>query len=81
MCRGDHAHVDMLRMRAADALNDPLLQEREQLRLELERHVADFVEEQRAAFGHLRAARSGRHGAGKRAAFVAEEFRLDQVAR
>ena len=46
---GDHAHVDALRPRLADRHDLALLEEAQQLRLHVERQVADFVEEQRAA--------------------------------
>ena len=54
--RRDHAHVDLERPRAADALELLLLQHAQQLRLHLERQLADLVEEQRAAVGELEAA-------------------------
>ena len=40
-------------LRAADALELALLQHAQQLRLQLERQLADLVEEQRAAVGQL----------------------------
>ena len=57
-----------------------LLQHPQQSRLRVQRHVADLVEEQRAAFGLLEPA-GRRVGAGERAALVAEQLGLDQVAR
>ena len=49
--RGDHADVDALRARFADRHDLALLEKPQQLRLHVERQVADFVEEQRAARG------------------------------
>ena len=46
---GEHPHVDALRPRLADRHDLVLLEEAQQLRLDVERQVADFVEEQRAA--------------------------------
>ena len=51
--RADDAHVDRDLLAPADALDHPLLQEPQQLRLERRRQVADLVEEQRPAVGHL----------------------------
>src|SRR6185503_6536392 len=47
--RGDHADVDLDRLAAGDALEPLVLEHAQDLGLELQRHVADFVEEQRAA--------------------------------
>ena len=77
--RGDHAHVDLERAAAADALDLPLLQDAQQLGLHRERHVADLVQEQRAAAGALELAAALLGGAGERARFVAEELALDQL--
>ena len=52
----DDAHVAVDRAIAADALEGALLQHPQQLHLHLQRHVADLVEEQRAALGKLEAA-------------------------
>ena len=49
--RGNHAHVDALRACFAERHDFALLEEAQQLRLHVERQVADFVEEQRAACG------------------------------
>ena len=77
---GEHAHVDLERLVAADALELALLQRAQQLGLRLERHVADLVEEQRAAVGGLELAFAARDGAGEGAALVAEQLALDQLA-
>ena len=53
---GDDAHVAALRHAAADALEDSLLQHPQQLHLHGGIHVADLVEEDRAALGDLEAA-------------------------
>ena len=44
--RREHAHVDRLRPRFPDRHDLALLEESQQLRLDVERQVADFVEEQ-----------------------------------
>jgi hypothetical protein len=53
----------------------------QQLRLELERQVADLVQEQGAAIGALEAADAPRHRPGERPALVAEELTLEQARR
>ncbi len=58
-----------------------LLQHAQQAGLGLWRHVADLVEEQRAAGGLLEAALAAVHGAGEGAALVTEQLALDQLAR
>jgi hypothetical protein len=51
--RRDHAHVDRDRLRRADGPHLALLQDAQQLDLQRHRHVADLVEQQRAAVGRL----------------------------
>ena len=46
---GDDAHVDLALLIAAERPHAPLLQHAQQARLQIERQVADLVEEQRAA--------------------------------
>ena len=55
-------------------------QNAEQLGLAVERHLADFVEEQRAGVGLLEQAGVVGVGPGERALLVAEELALHQVA-
>ena len=52
--RGEEPHVDLDRLVAADALELLLLERAQQLRLRLERHVAELVEEERAAVARPR---------------------------
>jgi len=56
-------------------------QHAQQPHLQVGRHVADLVQEQRAAVGLLEAAAARRLGAGERPALVAEELRLQQILR
>ena len=77
--RGDDADVDA----AAGAIGADLLQlagleEAQQQALHAQRHLADFVEEDRAAVGHLELARLVAIGAGEAALDVAEQLRLEQ---
>ena len=57
------------------------LEEAEQLRLQVEAELADFVEEQRAVAGGANEAGVVAVGAGEGAAAVAEQLALEQVAR
>src|SRR5690606_7213571 len=69
------------RLMASDTIEVAVREHAQQARLQLGRHVADLVEEQRAALGLLEAAAAHGGGAGEGAAFVAKEFGLEQVAR
>ena len=79
--RGDDAHVDLERLAAADALDLALLQDAQELGLHRQRHVADLVEEERAAARALELAAALLGRAGERARLVAEELGLDELAR
>src|SRR5262249_21664503 len=77
----DETDVDVAIAHAAHTAKLLLLDHLEQLRLDLQVHVADLVEEDRPAVRdleqpHLRAGR-----AGERAPLVAEQLRLEQLAR
>ncbi|MPT37047.1 MAG: long-chain fatty acid--CoA ligase, partial [Achromobacter sp.] len=68
LVRGGHdAHVHPHRLRAAHPIEAAFGQHAQQPRLELDRHVADFVQEQRAAVRFLEAAAAQRVGAGESA--------------
>ena len=77
----DQAEVDVDRFVAAEAFEASLFEHAQQLGLRHQRHVADFVEEQRAAVGELEAARLAIVRAGEGAFFIAENFRFEQAVR
>ena len=77
--RGDHADVHLDRARRPQPLDLALLQHAQHLGLRLRAHVADLVEEDRAAIGLLELADLLLGRAGERALLVAEELRLDQL--
>ena len=79
MRRRDDPHVDLDRLGAADRRERALLQHAQQLDLQRGGHVADLVEEERAAVGDLEQPRLILHRAGERAAHVAEQRALEQV--
>jgi hypothetical protein len=64
---------------AADPVELAVGQDAQQAGLEFRRHVADFVEKQRAAVGLLEAPPARGGGAGEGAALVAEQFGFEQV--
>ena len=78
---GDHAHVGLHRLVPADTVEVAIRQHPQQPGLQVERHVADFIEEQGAAFGLLEAAAPRGLGAGEGAALMAEQLRLEQILR
>ena len=79
--RCNDAHVDRNLLATANAFNDLVLEEAQQLGLQRQRHVADLIQEQRAAIGVFDLAGRGLHGAGKCALLVAEEFGFQQLLR
>ena len=74
----DHTHVDADGLRPADAPHLIALDHTQKARLQRERQIADFIDEQRATIGLLEHAAMRANGAGERALFVAEELGLDQ---
>ncbi len=78
MSRGDDAHVTAHRHVVAHALEHALLEHAEQLHLHGGAHVADLVEEQRAALGDLEPALAGGDGAREGALLMAEQLALEQ---
>ena len=78
---GDHAYIDLHRQLPTHAVELALRQHAQEPGLQGRRHVADLVEEQRAAVGLLEAAAAQLGGTGERALLVAEQFRLQQVRR
>ena len=79
--RGDHADVDGARGAPADRPHLALLEDAQQARLDGHRHVADLVEEQRAAVGLDEHARAIGGGASERALRVPEQLAVDQRLR
>jgi hypothetical protein len=77
--RRNDADVYLDRLRVADALELPLLQDAQQLHLQRHAHRPDFIEEERAPMRLFDLPLSGPDGARERAARVAEELRLEEV--
>ena len=78
---GDDAHVDLDRLRLAEAVHFVRLEEAEQLGLQVEADLGDLVEEQRAAGGGADDAVERRFGAGEGPLAVAEQLALEHLAR
>ena len=76
---GDDSHVHRNRHRASDALDLVLLQRAQDLALQRKTHVADLVEQQRAAVRALEAPDLASGRAGERSSFVTEELAFEQV--
>ena len=74
----DQPHVGPDRLVAADPLERLLLQQPQDLGLERQRHVADLVEEERAAVALLELADPPPLGAGEGTLLVAEQLALQQ---
>ena len=75
------ARVDLDLALAADTVELAVLQRLQQLGLHRHRHLADLVEKQGAAVSQLELPRLGLLRTGERAPLVAEELRLEQLAR
>src|SRR5690606_32834884 len=79
--RGNDADIHLLRPGGADRLELSFLEDAKQLGLELQRQLADLVEEDRSAVGEGKAPLALLGGAGEGALLVAEELALDESAR
>ena len=76
----DHAHFHFLVFLGADAAELAVLQQLQQLGLQAQVELGDFVEKEGAAMGHFHAPRLRSVGAGEGAFFVSEEFAFQQRA-
>ena len=79
--RGDHPDVDVVDLVAADGPDVAELQHAEQLGLQAEGHVADLVEQQRAAVGLGEQPLARLDGAGEPSPRVPEDLALEQLLR
>ena len=77
--RGNHAHVDLHRVRFAERMDLVGFEEAQQLRLHFRSDLANLVEEQRPA-GRGRITPGTHVGAGEGALAVAEQLALEQIA-
>ncbi len=75
---GDQANVGLDQFIAAQTFKLLLLQYAQQFGLKLQRHVAHFIEEQRAFIGQLETSNPLRAGPGKRAALMTKQVAFQQ---
>ena len=76
----DDPDIDLDGLIATDALDFAFFEDAKKLGLHGNGHIADLVEEERAAFGLLEFADVASGSAGERTFFMAEEFGLDQFS-
>ncbi len=76
---GDNSHVDVHDRPCAHPLDLTFLQDAQELRLHLRRHVAHLVEKQSPPICSLELAAPLLGGSGKRARFMPEELTFDQA--
>src|SRR5262249_2830009 len=74
-------HINLYGLRAAQPFELSLLQDPQQLGLQLQRYIANFVEKQRAAVCGFETANLASHSSGKGALFVTEEFAFQKAKR
>src|SRR6266542_1755613 len=79
--RRDDPHVHRQRARPADAVDLALLQDPQELRLQLDRHLADLVEAEGPAARELELAGAPLHRAREGTLLVAVQLALDEVLR
>ena len=77
--RCDDANVNGDLLRSANANHASALEDSQQLRLQVDRHLGDFVEEQRSSGGPLEIALVLAYRTGERSTFVPEQLGLDQI--
>jgi hypothetical protein len=79
--RGDQTHVDAMRAPAPQPFEFLFLQNAEELGLQRERYVPDFIEEQGSFISQVETADFLRDRSGKGSPFVTKKFTLEQVER
>lgn len=77
MRRGDNAYVHLHRRIPAHAVKLSICQHAQQSGLYIQRHIADFIQEKRAAVSLFKASLTNGIGSGKRPFFVAEQLRFN----
>ena len=75
----NHPHIGLDRCMTTHAVKTTLAQNPQQARLQLKRHIANFIEEQGTAIGLLKAPAPLTLCAGESAPLVAEQFALEQL--
>lgn len=78
---GDHAYIDADQFASTHTEEFALREHTQQSRLQRQRHVADFIEEQSAAVGLFEAADMAPLRAGERTRLVTEQLAFQQLGR
>src|SRR5262249_25258706 len=81
VCGSNNADIDFDRTRAAEPLQFLLLQNAKQFRLQLERDVLDFIEEDCALVRELKSADTSLNRAGKSPLLMTEHLAFEQPCR
>src|SRR5207237_6661576 len=79
--RANNSYIDMDLLRATNSLELSLLDRAEQLCLQREVHISDFIEEERAAIGYFELAELASNGTGEASFLMTEELTLEQFVR
>ena len=79
--RGNDANIGLNGLVTAYAVKVPVGEYTQKPSLQLHRHIADFIQKERAALGLLKAAQTRGHRTGERAFFVAKQFTFEQFSR
>src|SRR5690606_16549076 len=77
---GDHATVDGNRCRAADARDGARFEHAQQVGLQAQRHLGDFIEKEGAAGSLFEQAGATGEGTGEGAFFMTKKFATDELA-
>ena len=78
---GDHAHIGLDGAVTAHAVIVAIAQHPQQTGLQVKRHVANFIQKERAALGLFKASTTCGLRAGEGAALVAKQFTFQQILR
>ena len=79
MRSGNDAYIDLHRRITTDTVELSIGQNAQQTGLYVQRHIADFIEEQRTAIGLFETTLTYGIGAGKRPFLMAKQLRFNQV--
>src|SRR5579862_1191175 len=79
MCRGDDAHIHLGWSRSADLLNFPLLEQTEYPDLQSQRHLTDFIEEERSSIRYFHLAFLMSYSTSKGPLGIPKQFRFQQL--
>src|SRR3954454_4563279 len=81
MCGGDDPDIHLCRLHTADLFDFTLLHKTEQLNLEFERHLADFVEKQCATVSQFDPSLFVGRGSGEGSTGVTKQLRFEELTR